>query len=37
MIRYKTLEGCSIFYTDTDYLFTDKPLPQNLVGNDIGQ
>jgi len=37
MIKYKTLEGYNIFYTDTDSLFTDKPLPQNLVGDDIGQ
>ena len=30
-------KGVSLYYTDTDSLVTDKPLNDNLVGNDIGQ
>lgn len=36
MIKYKTLPGYQIFYTDTDSIFVDKPLPDNLVGDDLG-
>jgi DNA polymerase type B, organellar and viral len=37
MIKYKTLEGYIIFYTDTDSNFSNKPLPENFVGEEIGQ
>jgi hypothetical protein len=29
--------GGNIYYTDTDSIVTDKPLPNHLVGEDIGQ
>jgi hypothetical protein len=37
MNEYKTLFGITIYYTDTDSIFTDKPLPAHLVGPDLGQ
>ena len=37
MIKYKTLDDVKIYYTDTDSIFTDKELPSNMVGNEIGQ
>ena len=30
-------EGIDILYSDTDSIFTNKPLPQNLVGKELGQ
>lgn len=37
MNNYKLLHGINIYYTDTDSIFTDKPLPDHLVGPDLGQ
>lgn len=37
MINYKTLPDIKIFYTDTDSIITDRDLPNNLVGTNIGQ
>jgi hypothetical protein len=37
MIKYKTLEDYTIFYTDTDSIFTNKQLPTTFVGDDLGQ
>ena len=39
MIEYKNIceqLGINNFYTDTDSLITDKPLPNYLIGKDIG-
>jgi hypothetical protein len=36
MIKYKTLPGYTVFYSDTDSLFLDKPLPEHLIGNELG-
>jgi hypothetical protein len=39
MIEFKTLcqeLNIAIYYTDTDSFFTDKPLPENLIGKDLG-
>lgn len=36
MIKYKTLSGYNIYYTDTDSLFIDKPLPIDMVGDELG-
>ena len=36
MIKYKTLEGIEVFYTDTDSIFVNKPLPDYLVGTELG-
>lgn len=40
MIKLKILclkLGIKILYTDTDSLFTDKPLPIELIGKELGQ
>jgi hypothetical protein len=37
MNKYKTLFGINIYYTDTDSVFTDKPLPAHLVGHELGE
>jgi len=39
MIKIKVLcvkLGIKIIYTDTDSIFTNKPLPDYLIGNDLG-
>jgi hypothetical protein len=39
MIKIKVLcieLGIKIYYSDTDSIFTDKPLPDYLIGNDLG-
>jgi hypothetical protein len=28
--------GINIYYSDTDSLFTDKPIPPHLIGKDLG-
>lgn len=33
MIKYKTLNGINIYYSDTDSIITDKPLP---TSNELG-
>ena len=35
MIQFKNNENC--FYTDTDSIFTDKPLDIEFIGKDLGQ
>jgi hypothetical protein len=37
MMKYKTLKDYSVYYTDTDSIILDKPLPANLVGKELGQ
>lgn len=37
MIKYKTIPGISVYYTDTDSIFIDKPLPSNMEGKELGQ
>jgi len=37
MNKYKTLEGYIIYYTDTDSIFINKPLPDHMIGNELGQ
>jgi hypothetical protein len=29
--------GIKLFYTDTDSIFTDKEIPEHLIGKDLGQ
>jgi hypothetical protein len=36
MIRYKTDPNYNIFYSDTDSIFCNKPLPIHLIGDDLG-
>lgn len=37
MMKYKTIPGLKIYYTDTDSIFTNMELPSNMVGTEIGQ
>ena len=37
MMKYKTLPGISVYYTDTDSIFIDKALPNNLEGKELGE
>jgi hypothetical protein len=40
MIKLKTdciYNNINVFYTDTDSIFTDKVLPDNLVGKELGE
>jgi hypothetical protein len=37
MIKYKTLPDITIYYSDTDSIICNKPLPSYLVGNKLGQ
>jgi hypothetical protein len=37
MNKYKTLEGYITYYTDTDSIFINKPLPVHMVGDGLGQ
>jgi len=39
MMRYKALLSkldIQLYYTDTDSIFIDKELPQELIGNELG-
>lgn len=36
MMKYKTMPGYQVFYTDTDSLILDKPLPEELIGSGLG-
>lgn len=36
MMKYKLIPGIEIFYFDTDSIFTNKPLPSYLIGDDLG-
>ncbi len=33
MYKYKVLKDINVYYTDTDSIYTDKPLPSHLVDN----
>lgn len=37
MSKYKNIPGFNIYYTDTDCLFTDKPLDPKVMGKKLGQ
>lgn len=37
MMKYKTIPGINVLYTDTDSVFLDKELPAEFVGNELGQ
>lgn len=37
MMKFKTITGMAIYYTDTDSIFTNMELPAIYVGDDIGQ
>jgi hypothetical protein len=37
MMDYKNNPNFEIYYTDTDSIFTNKPLPDYMVGNALGQ
>ena len=36
MIDYKTLPDVKVFYSDTDSMFIDKPLPKHFIGEELG-
>jgi hypothetical protein len=37
MMKYKTIPGNEPYYTDTDSIFLSNPLPDNLIGDELGQ
>lgn len=37
MNNFKTLAGYIIYYTDTDSIFVNKPLPPHMIGDELGQ
>lgn len=37
MSQFKNQSNFKLFYTDTDSAITDKPLPDNLIGKNLGQ
>ena len=37
MMRYKNIPGIKIYYTDTDSIITNKELPAEMVGTELGQ
>ena len=37
MDQFKNNPELELYYTDTDSAFFDKPLPDNLVGDELGQ
>ena len=37
MTEFKNTSDFKLFYTDTDSVFTNKPLPDYLIGKDIGK
>lgn len=37
MMKYKTIPGLKVLYTDTDSIFTNMELPSYMVGDDLGQ
>lgn len=36
MMEYKNHPDFLVYYTDTDSLFTDKPIPEYLIGKELG-
>jgi hypothetical protein len=37
MSKFKNNSDYNLFYTDTDSIFIDKPLPNKFIGKDLGQ
>jgi hypothetical protein len=37
MSKIKNIEGQTIYYSDTDSAIIDKPLPEKMVGKELGQ
>lgn len=37
MMKYKTLSDNDAYYTDTDSIFLSKPLPDEMIGDELGQ
>jgi hypothetical protein len=37
MTQFKNNPNYNLFYTDTDSIFIDKPLSDNLIGKDLGK
>lgn len=37
MIKYKTMPNHTIYYSDTDSMFLDKSLPEDLIGDELGK
>lgn len=37
MMKYKSLPDIDIYYSDTDSIFVNKNLPENMVGKELGQ
>lgn len=37
MSKYKTMENYNVYYSDTDSLAIDKPLPNYMIGSELGQ
>ena len=37
MSQYKNNPDYNIYYTDTDSIVIDKPLPDDKVGNNLGK
>lgn len=37
MMKYKTIPGYDAYYSDTDSIFLSKPLPDSLIGDELGQ
>lgn len=37
MIKYKTMVGYEVYYTDTDSIFVNKALPDEMIGDGLGQ
>ena len=37
MSKFKNRKDINLFYSDTDSLFTDSELPEEVIGNNIGQ
>jgi hypothetical protein len=37
MSQFKTMEGFTLFYTDTDSIDINKPLPSQFIGKELGK
>jgi hypothetical protein len=36
MMKYKNNPNFELYYTDTDSIFIDKPLPESMIGSELG-
>lgn len=36
MTQFKTMKGFTLYYTDTDSIDVDRPLPDKYVGRELG-